>query len=343
VATIGKWWGRTRLVYKASPGWVPAGSVALGPYVYEAITGKWFGVFGGIVDTSFSAFPIYIRERYALSNLASVDYQISGHGSSLFAYGGFLYGLRKTDSAGGSLILFKVNVLTGAVSDVHTIYSATYLYSVSMAFDGVQTVYIALETGAVSVNHILKYDLGSDILTSLRNESVYAGVIYGVGVNTSNVYWLIFAGGVQWYTCMMTTGGASFAAESYVTTESIQRGILGYKGFYFFNRAAHTIQIQGGPSFDVVHNSMSQVFVDDSQGVANARFCTFGGGATPTAFCEMDGVTQKTALSLAGHPPSSNMFVSALRPESSIEEATTIVAHDTDYWWEAPSNMKEIV
>lgn len=351
MATLGKWWGRNTLVYKANPGWVPASYYPIGPYVYDKSSGKWWGLFGSVTLPSNATGNLIIREKFSISNLVSLGYQVQdirfGNSTGLFVYQGYIYGIRKTTSAGGSVILFKVNPATGVASDVKTLYSTTTISGAVLCFDGVQTAYCVVSNLDNAHNYFLKYDIGSDTLTTLLDHTIAVGSSLwpiSIGVDSALLYLIglgLSGSTVGRYTILTSISvGGGYTSYFFAKDNSIASP-LGYRGFYFFSNET-TIQQESGSSFDL-GVSPDVVFIDDTQGVANARFGVFYHSGGTVYFREYDGTTVKKTISLVGTPISYNKGVFAWRPSESVEEALSLVIHDRDVWWEARSSMKEIV
>jgi hypothetical protein len=356
MSTIGKWWGRKVVNYKSSPAWL--GGYAFGPYVLEPITNKWFGMFSdGTQGSNPGASNIYIRERYSLTNLASTSYLAENSHATrgytttgIFTYNGYVYGLRKTSSAGTSLVLYRVDPISGTLVDIKTIYSNTYFQGCAYRFDGTNTVYIIVAGWSGGANQdvvILKYNIQTDTLTTIRTDNFTyvsdAAFILGIGIDTTNIYWLLTAQGTPttYRNRKMTLAGGSYSESTSV--HAIYGGNLGYKGLTLF-LDTKTISIQGGSSFTLSSTltSIDAVCVDDSQGMANARFFVWSSGGGFISFQEYDGSTLKNTVTITATAVTANRSISSTRPQNFLEDAVGFIHHDNTGWLEAPTMMKEV-
>jgi hypothetical protein len=336
MATIGKWWGRNPIIYVPSPAWAKDNAIR-GTYVYDKNTGKrWAHFVGG-------SSQLIIQELYSTTALCSINYSNFGIGNICFIYNGFLYTVRITATTPPmSHVLVKINLVTGASTDVRTFSSSSTAAFYALVFDEVDTVYFLYTSGSpISHVYVASYNIGSDTLTVLRDETTYKGVPRGIALDGTTLYFMInglTAG--HYYSCSMTTGGASFAATDLSKTYA---PIFGYKGFYCFSDSGETvIQTRGGTSFNLGVVPWT-VFVDDSAGVANARFFVWSYTAGTVYFREFDGATLKNTLTysvtLSGGIPSG---IYRLRNTDSNEEGVSVFTVHQNWWLEARPSMKEV-
>lgn len=311
--------------------------------MYDKNTGKRWCLFSNVMSSS----ALSIREMYSTSILYSGGFGLGFTGrNGLFFYGGYLYTLTRNSFAGNDLILIKINVSTGARTDVKTLKSIALLQGFGFVFDGVDTIYYNIYSGSGTFNmNFSKYNLASDTITSLHDSATDFGGLSGMGVDSTYLYALIsYSGPGGHKSVRMTLAGGSYTVADLGVIGNV---LCGYKGFYI-RVASNVISINGGSSFTFsgfsAGNSVLAVFVDDSQGIANSRFFVFYYDLANTVyFQEYDGATLKSSMSVSiSGITVYSIGIHSMRPDTTIEEAVSIYYHSSAAFFEVSSIMKEV-